>query len=69
MELHQILRMINVDTPIVLVDLQGISICKVRSKNEIHYDLYEQTVWEISVCANYFEFYGILTCIKITLKR
>ena len=48
MQLHQLLRILNIGTPIVLFDIQGIEICRVPSKDFIHVDLYEYPILEIS---------------------
>lgn len=49
MQLHQLLRFCVFDIPILLFDINGIEICKVRSKTDIHVDLYEYDILEINI--------------------
>ena len=36
MQLHQLLRFVNKKVPIVILDVEGIEICTVQSKDDIH---------------------------------
>ena len=48
MPLHQFLRIMNNNTPVVLFDISGSVIIKVSSKQDIPIDLYEYDVFQVS---------------------
>lgn len=49
MQLHQLLRTIAVNVPIIILDIEGIEICRIKSKTEVPLDLYEYSVMLISL--------------------
>lgn len=65
MQLHQLLRFVNKKVPIVILDVEGIEICRVQSKDDIHVDLYEYHLLEIAVglMVGNNQYYGL--CITI----
>lgn len=67
MQLHQLLRHITDGTMIMLFDLKGNNILKVRSKLDISIDLYEYDVLEFTVGPfdNYYNKWGLY----ITLQK
>ena len=67
MLLHQLLRIITKDTPIILFDLSGQSLIKVSGKDAIPVDLYEEEIFVIS-CGNIDEF-SKTSSLYIMLKK
>lgn len=49
MQLHQLLRYIHDNTPIIIFDLKDNEICSVRSKERINIDLYEYDILDFTV--------------------
>lgn len=67
MQLHQLLRFINFTTPLRILDIEGIEICKVNSKLDIDLDLYEYLILEIS--SGVINLDGLKNSIFITIQK
>lgn len=53
MELHQLLRHVNLTTPICIFDIAGVCISKVSRKESIPKELYDYDVLEITTGMSY----------------
>ena len=69
MQLHQILRIISIESPIVLLDSACVRIAKVRSKIEIDLDLYEYRVLGIGSANTMFVENMYQPCIYIIIEK
>jgi len=58
MPLHQLLRMVNTNVPIILFDLQQRRLQSIVNKNDINIDLYEEDVFQIT-CGPFNEHYNM----------
>lgn len=71
MELHQLLRVLDENIPIILFDLNGNKLFATATKKAIHVDFYEYRIYEIKF-GNYIsnEFWNsIQTGLYITLEK
>lgn len=67
MQLYQLLRYIHLGTPIVIFDIQGIEIIKVRDKTLLPIDLYEYTL--LDMCLGYFDENNSKIGLYITIEK
>ena len=67
MQLHQFLRYIHTGTGILLFDIQGVEILRVRDKDQIPVDLYEYNVTDITLGC--FDQPGQRYCLYIGLEK
>ena len=67
MELHQLLRYIHDNTPIILFDLKDREICSVRSKESIDVSLYEYSILDFTIGQSNIK--GCNAALYITLQK
>ena len=67
MQLHQFLRYIHDNNPIILFDVKGKEVCSVRSKDDINIDLYEYPILDIGL--GYSNIKGCQAAFYITLEK
>lgn len=67
MKLHQLLRQLRSENAVVILDTQGIIVCKECKKDNIDIDLYEYNVIEFGSAIS--EFYDIKSCIFIIIDK
>lgn len=67
MQLHQLLRMLDPENAVVIMDLQGQIMYKELSKENIPVDLYEEKVLRFGSAVS--EFYNIKSCIYFVIEK
>lgn len=58
MQLHQLLRVVNLNVPIIIFDLQQRRLQSVINKDDININLYEEDVFQIT-CGPFNEYHDI----------
>ena len=67
MQLHQLLRYVHDNTPIIIFDLKDHQICSVRSKGSIDINLYEYDILDFTVGQSNIK--GCNAALYITLEK
>lgn len=67
MQLHQLLRYVHDNTPIIIFDLKDNEICSVRSKEHIDINLYEYDILDFTIGPSNIK--GCGSALYITLQK